>query len=200
MLTDWAAFLQYQLYSALSVLHSEVEHPRLALYNMSGGEVARAKGWSGGRWRRGGWRWRGRWRNCSSCCCISCFWLAWRSIHAGLAQVAGKVNMQSKMRLLMVDHVQGGQKEIKPKYDKSWPSVCGDTKSEEPTELTARKGKALPANGRCFSSKLSSIAHFVTHVSHNTVNDVFFLLTVNSVPFLSCTSSNCLTRAERQAF
>lgn len=62
------------------------------------------------------------------------------------------------------------------------------------------KGKALPANGRCFSSKLSSIAHFVTHVSHNTVNDVFFLLTVNSVPFLSCTSSNCLTRAERQAF
>lgn len=43
MLTDCAAFLQYQLYSALSVLHPEVEHPGLMLYNVSGREVAGAK-------------------------------------------------------------------------------------------------------------------------------------------------------------
>lgn len=43
VLTDCAAFLQYQLYSALSVLDPEVEHPGLTLYNVSRGEVAGAK-------------------------------------------------------------------------------------------------------------------------------------------------------------
>lgn len=36
VLTDCAAFLQYQLNSALPVLHPKVEHPGLTLYNVSG--------------------------------------------------------------------------------------------------------------------------------------------------------------------
>lgn len=43
VLTDCAAFLQYQLYRALPILHPEVEHPGLTLYNVSGGGVDGAK-------------------------------------------------------------------------------------------------------------------------------------------------------------
>lgn len=42
-LTNCAAFFQYQLYRALPVLHPEVEHPGLALNNVSGGGVDGAK-------------------------------------------------------------------------------------------------------------------------------------------------------------
>ena len=43
VLTDCAAFLQHQVYRALPVVHPEVEHPGLTLYNVSGGGVGGAK-------------------------------------------------------------------------------------------------------------------------------------------------------------
>lgn len=43
VLTNCAAFLQYQLYRALPVLHPEVQHLGLTLYNVSGGRVDGAK-------------------------------------------------------------------------------------------------------------------------------------------------------------
>lgn len=89
-LTNCAAFLHHQLYRTLSVLHPEVKHPGLTLYDLSGGDAGRAKCKS--RWWQG-WRGRGRgggWRNSTSCCCIGCFWLAQRSINAGLVRFTGK--------------------------------------------------------------------------------------------------------------
>lgn len=41
-----------------------------------------------------------------------------------------KVNMQSKTRSLMVDQIQSGQKEIKPKYNRSWTFICGHIKKK----------------------------------------------------------------------
>lgn len=89
-LTNCAAFLHHQLYRTLSVLHPEVKHPWLTLYDLSGGDAGRAKcrsrwwqGWGGGG-RGGGWR------NSTSRCCIGCFWLAQGSKTANLVRFTGK--------------------------------------------------------------------------------------------------------------
>lgn len=42
ILTNCAALLNHQLYRALPVLHPEVQHPWLALYDVSGGGINRA--------------------------------------------------------------------------------------------------------------------------------------------------------------
>lgn len=44
------------------------------------------------------------------------------------------------------------------------------------------------------------LAQYVTHVLHNTVNNVLFLLTKNKVCPLSCARSNSLARVVCQAF
>lgn len=94
VLTDCAAFLQHQLYRPLPVLHPEVEHSGLTLYDVSGGGGDGTKSWRWGWRRRGGRRRRGGGRNCTSWCCVGCFWLAGRSVHAGLAGLAGEVAVQ----------------------------------------------------------------------------------------------------------
>ena len=54
--TNCASFLKYNLCGPLPVLHPEVEHPWLALHNVSGGrEDGAERGGRGGR-RRGGRR------------------------------------------------------------------------------------------------------------------------------------------------
>lgn len=94
VLTNCAALLEDKLHWSLPVLHPEVYHARLALYNVSGRRADGTKCWSGGRWRRGGGRWRGRGWTRTSCCCVGCFWVAGGSVHGGLARLAGKVTAQ----------------------------------------------------------------------------------------------------------
>ena len=175
VLTDCTAFLQYQLYSALSVLHPEVEHAGLTFYNVSRGGDAGAKCRSRGWWRRGGWRRRGGGGNCTSCCCIGCFWLAWRSVHTGLARLAGKVTVQRWQ-----GYWSCGRLIAQSSYLKISDAMRNIYLARA---VSARQKITPPTTNVLLSFVLFSLllAQCVTHVSHNTVNNVFFLQLMSRV-------------------